>query len=46
MVSVDIPEKSWNQIQDYICKWYPILIGVASLEGKKKNVFTHESIGT
>jgi len=38
IVSVGISEKSWNQIQDYIWKWYPILIGIASIEEEKKKV--------
>jgi hypothetical protein len=29
-------EKSWNQVEEYILKWYPILIGVASFEEEKK----------
>jgi len=23
--SVDIQDKSWNQIEEYILKWYPVL---------------------
>jgi hypothetical protein len=34
MVSVEISEKSWNQIEEYIWKWYPVLIGIASIEEK------------
>jgi hypothetical protein len=43
---VDISEKSWNQIEEYIWKWYPILIGVASIEEEKKKPLSHDSIGT
>jgi len=31
-------EKSWNQIEDYIWKWFPILIGAASFEDQEKKL--------
>jgi hypothetical protein len=34
MVSVEISEKSWNQVEAYVWKWYPLLIGRASFEYK------------
>jgi len=36
---VDISEKSWNQIEEYIWKWYPILIKAALLEGEEQKIF-------
>jgi len=33
------PQKSWNQIEEYIWKWYPILFGIASLEEENKKFF-------
>ena len=40
MVSVEMSEKSWNQIEEYIGKWYPILISVASHEEENKKLVT------
>jgi len=37
--SVEMSEKSWNQIEEYVWKWYPILIGAASFEDEKKKPF-------
>ena len=34
-MSVDISEKSWNQIESYIWLWYPVLIGAASIEDQR-----------
>jgi len=36
----NMSEKSWNQIEEYVWKWYPILIGVASIGEENKKVFT------
>lgn len=36
MVSVEMSDKSWNQIEEYIWEWYPVLIGAASLEEEQK----------
>lgn len=33
---MEISEKSWNQIQEYIWRWYPVLIGVESIEDKQE----------
>jgi hypothetical protein len=32
---VEMYEKYWNQMQEYIWKWYPVLIGIASFEEEK-----------
>jgi len=32
-------KKVGNQIEEYIWKWYPALIGAASIEGENKKPF-------
>ncbi len=43
-VSVDISDLSWNRIQDYIFKWYPILNNSHSLASSNFNPIPHISI--
>lgn len=35
---MDMSDKSWNQFEEYVWKWYPTLIGAASLEDQEKKL--------